>query len=65
MSNERKILSRIKKFMDYWHPQIPRQLPEAARVEFNAIHAEIDAELVEVPKKVAKKVAKKKVSKKT
>jgi hypothetical protein len=58
--------------MDYWHPQIPRSLPEPARIEYNAIHAAVDAALevkaaIEVKAEVVveKKVSKKKVSKKT
>jgi len=68
MSNEKDILVRLKRFMDYWHPQIPRQLPEPARIEYNAIHAAVDAALevkAEVEVLVAKKVSKKKASKKT
>ena len=69
MSKETQILIRVRDFMKYWHPQIPRTLPEAARVEYNAIHCELDKALapmkLETPaKKVAKKKAKKKVSKK-
>ena len=66
MSNETQILVRVKAFMDYWHPQIPRQLPEAARGEYNMLHDVLDKHFGK-PEKAppqAKKKAKKKVSKK-
>ena len=65
MSNERQLLIRVRDFMKYWHPEIPRQLPEPARVEYNLLHDLIDKQLevkVDVPKK--KKAKKKRVSKK-
>jgi hypothetical protein len=64
MSKENDILIRVRNFMKYWHPEIPRQLPEPARVEYNALHAAIDAHLAPAEKPVAKKAAKKKAAKK-
>ncbi len=55
---------RVRDFMKYWHPQVPRQLPEPARIEYNALHAEIDNALTDAPAPKKKAARKKKVSKK-
>jgi len=73
MSNETQILIRVQKFMNYHFPDIPRQLPEPARVEYNLLRDVINAHLAApepffpkktAPKKVAKKASKKASKKK-
>jgi len=63
VSIERQLLIRVRDFMKYWHPEVPRILPEAARTEYNHLHGMID-QVLEVKKPEPKKAAKKKVSKK-
>jgi len=71
MSNERQILVRVQSFMNYHHPDIPRQLPEVARTEYSLLRDVINLHLAQpepqpeppAAKKVAKKKSKK-VSKK-
>jgi len=72
MSNERQILVQVQKFMNYHEPELSRQLPDTARVEYNFLRELIDKALEPVvrrpapvvskapAKKKAKKVAKKK-----
>jgi len=66
MSNERQILVRVQSFMNYHYPDIPRQLPEVARIEYGLLRDVINAQLALPPDPVpepAKKVAKKKSKK--
>jgi len=66
MSNENQILQRVQSFMNYHYPDIPRQLPEPARVEYGLLRDVINLHLAPKPEapKPVKKAKKKKVSKK-
>ena len=69
MSNERQILVQVQKFMNYHEPELSRQLPDTARVEYTFLRELIDKALEPVVRKLAvrppvKKAAKRKVAKK-
>ena len=69
MSNDRQILVQVQKFMNYHEPELSRQLPDTARVEYTFLRELIDKALEPVVRKPAvrppvKKAAKRKVAKK-
>ena len=52
MSNENQILIRVQNFMNYHYPDIPRMLPEVAKVEYNLLREVINLHLAPKPEPI-------------